>query len=96
MNVPKGGAADWTQEGESEERAIERRGKLGGSKPPGGAKQTPWDEESVEIARARARTGVEPMLAIPILASATCPFERRATAATPTIAHAWAVRWNFS
>ena len=45
---------------------------------------------------ARARTGTRPMLVSPILASATCPLERRATAATPTIAHAWAVRWNFS
>ena len=45
---------------------------------------------------AEARTGTEPILAIPIRASATCPLERRASAATPTIAHAWAVRWNFS
>ena len=36
------------------------------------------------------------MLVSPIRASATCPFDRRATAATPTIAQAWAVRWNFS
>ena len=43
-----------------------------------------------------ARTGTGPMLVRPILASATWPFERLASAATPTIAQACAVRWNFS
>ena len=32
----------------------------------------------------------------PMRASATCPLERRARADTPTVAHAWAVRWNVS
>ncbi len=32
--APKGRAADWTEERGSEERATERRGKLGGSKAP--------------------------------------------------------------
>jgi hypothetical protein len=36
------------------------------------------------------------MLVSPILASATWPFDRCASAATPTIAHACAVAWNFS
>ena len=36
------------------------------------------------------------MLVSPTLASATWPLERRTSAATPTIAHACAVRWNFS
>lgn len=45
---------------------------------------------------ARARSGVEPMFVSPILASAIEPLERLTAAATPTIAHAWAVRWNFS
>ena len=36
------------------------------------------------------------MLVSPILASATFPFERLASAATPTVAQACAVRWNFS
>jgi hypothetical protein len=35
----RGRAADWTEERGSEERAIERRGKLGGSSAPGGAKE---------------------------------------------------------
>ena len=34
MNEPKGRAADWTEERGSEERATERRGKLGGSQAP--------------------------------------------------------------
>ncbi len=45
---------------------------------------------------AAALTGTEPILVSPILASATVPFERRASAATPTVAHDCAVRWNFS
>ena len=36
------------------------------------------------------------MFVSPMRASATCPLERRAMAATPTVAHDWAVRWNFS
>ena len=36
--APKGGAAGWTEEGGSGARATGRRGKPGGSKPPGGAK----------------------------------------------------------
>ena len=43
-----------------------------------------------------ARTGTAPMLVSPILASATWPLARLASAATPTVAHACAVRWNFS
>ncbi|HEY9241797.1 MAG TPA: protein kinase, partial [Streptosporangiaceae bacterium] len=35
----RGRAADWTEEPGSEERATGRRGKLGGSSAPGGAKQ---------------------------------------------------------
>ncbi len=38
-HAPKARAADWTEEGGSEERATERRGKLGGSSAPGGAKK---------------------------------------------------------
>ena len=45
---------------------------------------------------ADARTGVEPMFVSPTLASAIEPLSRRTAAATPTIAHACAVRWNFS
>ena len=43
-----------------------------------------------------ARTGTAPMLVSPILASATEPLDRRTSAATPTVAHDCAVRWNFS
>ncbi len=39
MSAPKARAADWTEERGSEARAIERRGKLGGSQRAGGAKQ---------------------------------------------------------
>ena len=48
------------------------------------------------VSAATARTGVVPMLVSPILASATEPLERRTSAATPTVAHDCAVRWNFS
>ena len=48
------------------------------------------------LSAAAARTGVGPMLVSPILASATEPLERRTSAATPTVAHDCAVRWNFS
>ena len=37
--APKARAADWTEERGSEERASERRGKLGGSKRAGGARK---------------------------------------------------------
>ena len=49
-----------------------------------------------QLSAAAARTGVVPMLVSPILASATEPLERRTSAATPTVAHDCAVRWNFS
>jgi hypothetical protein len=42
MSVPKGGAADWTVKGAGEVGGEERasdEGKLGGLKPPGGAKE---------------------------------------------------------
>jgi hypothetical protein len=45
MTTPKGRAADWTEEQVSEERAIERRGKLGGFQRPGGAKQTEHSQQ---------------------------------------------------
>ena len=45
---------------------------------------------------AEARVGLTNMGSVPIRASATCPLDRRATAATPTVAHAWAVTLNFS
>jgi uncharacterized protein (DUF3084 family) len=45
---------------------------------------------------ARARTGTGPMFVSPMRVSASCPLERRAVAATPTVAHFWAVRWNVS
>ena len=40
MTAPKARAADWTEERGSEERATERRGKLGGYERAGGARQT--------------------------------------------------------
>ena len=48
------------------------------------------------LSAAVARSGVGPMLVSPILASATDPLDRRTSAATPTVAQACAVRWNFS
>ena len=40
--------------------------------------------------------GTDPMLVSPTLASAMVPLSRRTMAATPTTAHAWETRLNFS
>ena len=68
-------------------RAVRGRpqGRPGWRRAPGAA-----------ASAALARTGTGPMLVRPILALATCPLARLASAATPTIAQACAVRWNFS
>ncbi len=55
MTVPKGGAADWTEERGSEERATGRRGKSAGPSPPAAqskqSNQTLFEDEVRDAVR---------------------------------------------
>ena len=72
-------------------RALVRVGRRGPERVPAGLPRRPRP-----LPPPWPAAGTVPMFVSPILASATEPLDLRTSAATPTVAHACAVRWNFS
>jgi eukaryotic-like serine/threonine-protein kinase len=85
--APKARAADWTEERGSEERASERRGKLGGSKRAGGAREQSSRRRRLVTVGGVATVGTAAAAVVAVLL-ATSPRPRPASPASSTAAAA--------